>query len=349
MRVLDRLVLKRFFGAYLGFLAMVLVVYVFADLFGHVEHFSGSKVGFLRAVAGYYLVTLPEIYYLFAPFLALIAAMWVMASLQRANELIPLLSAGIRPRRIVAPVFLAVTLFAALMWADRELVVPALADLRREVSRNRKDSRLPAPVADAKGGVLSGRVYLTAERRLVEARYTLLDERGREVYSLLAWTADPVLDGWLLRDGVIVRQGDPTRVERIAPAGFPLRTDIRPIDIEAAIDEVHYLSSRQLKDQIDRLPGRRSLEVQLAKRLAYPASSLVLLVLGLPFVLRPEKQAAVLGLLGCLGLCALFFVVTSVGEDMGGRPGGPPPLVAAWAANAVFGAAGVAAFLRLKV
>ncbi len=67
------------------------------------------------------------------------------------------------------------------------------------------------------------------------------------------------------------------------------------------------------------------------------------------FVLRQERGAAPLGLLVCVGICASFFVATAFFEDMGSRPGGLDPRVAAWAANVVFGVVGVAGLARARV
>jgi lipopolysaccharide export system permease protein len=351
VKLLDRLVLRRFVGAYAGLAIVVLVVFIFADIFTHLDRFTRGDASFVEAAAVYYAATLPETFYLFAPFLSLIAAMWVVASLRRAHELVPLLAAGVRPLRVILPLFAATTALALLMWLDRELLIPSLADLRRTVSRfYTKEYRFASPVPDRTGGVLSGRYYHAGHRRLIEARYTRLDDAGKEVLTAAAWSADEVPGGWLLRDGVRVHAGTQDTVARIdSKTGWFLETDVRAIDVECAIEDLQYLSSRELRGQIERMRGVRSLEVQLARRVAYPVSSLVLLLLGLPFVVLREEGAFAFGVLLCTAICALFFVATGFFESMGARPGGIPPALAAWMANGVFGVAGVVAWVRGKV
>jgi lipopolysaccharide export system permease protein len=350
VKLLDWLVLRRFVGAYLAFASIVVVIFVLADLFTHVDRFTpepGQSI--VVATAIHYAAIIPETYYLFAPFVSLIAGMWVVASLSRSNELIPLMAAGVRPLRIVAPIFVAASALGAVMWVDREAVIPALSDVRRD-DFARKEHRLGSPVPDRAGGILSARWYWTKGRRLLEARYTILDPAGREVLSAIAGKADPEPGGWRMREGVLVQAGDPDVIKRIdAKDGWLLETDITPTDVECAIEDLQMLSSAQLRQQIARMPGMRFLEVQLARRIAWPAAGIVLLLLGLPFVLEQGRGGGPLGLIVCIGICALFFVANALFEDMGARPGGLSPVVAAWLANGVFGAAGGVAFARARV
>jgi hypothetical protein len=205
-------------------------------------------------------------------------------------------------------------------------------------------------VPDRNGGILSARWYWTKGRRLLEARYTMLDPAGREVLSAIAGKADPEPGGWRMREGVLVQAGNPDIIKRIdAKDGWLLETDITPTDVECAIEDLQMLSSAQLRQQIARMPGMRFLEVQLAKRIAWPAAGIVLLLLGLPFVIAQGRSGGPLGLIVCIGICALFFVANALFEDMGARPGGLSPVVAAWLANGVFGAAGAIAFARARV
>jgi lipopolysaccharide export LptBFGC system permease protein LptF len=121
---------------------------------------------------------------------------------------------------------------------------------------------------------------------------------------------------------------------------------VKPMDVEAAIDTIDYLSAEQMEQQYERLPCLRHLGVQLARRYSYPASCLVLLLLGLPFMFRGDKGAAALGILICIGVCALFFIVTAFSEDLGSKEYGPHPLIAAWLPNVLFGIPGLVAFFK---
>jgi lipopolysaccharide export system permease protein len=259
------------------------------------------------------------------------------------------------------PIFVAAGFLAWLMYVDREHVIPAkaFAELRREQSKFVKhDYLIPSPIPDGAGGVLSARFYEPKKKELDEARWTLLDEHDHETVSAIASTAVPVRNertnerGWLFRQGVLVRveqasDGERVRVEPIPASGVLIRTELEPLDVECAIVAISYLSTEQMRQHYEKCPFLRHLGVQLAKRFAYPCSSVLLVLLGLPFVLRGDKTDAASGVLACIGICALFFLATAFCEDMGARPGGVHPVLAAWLPNIVFGLPGFASFLKV--
>jgi lipopolysaccharide export LptBFGC system permease protein LptF len=349
---LDRWIVGRFLVGYVAFFASILTVFVAADCLNKMDTFLDEHRPLVLAIADYYAAVLPEIYYVLAPFVTLAAALWVVFELKRHNELVPLMAAGIAPWRVCAPMVAAGVLLAGVMFADREVVVPAFASKRRANSDiERKQAFDVNPIPDRSGGILAARAYVPRSHSLHEASYTLLDPEGRESISAIASSAECVPGGWLFRDGALVRRetgsGEPRDVvETIPHAGRLFQSDIELLDVESSIDEITYLSTAEMERQYARIPAFKHLGVQLARRYSYPFSSVVLLLLGLPLVLRGDKAAAALGFLACTGLCALFFLATAFCEDLGTRPGGPPPALAVWLPNVAFGVPGLVAFLR---
>jgi lipopolysaccharide export LptBFGC system permease protein LptF len=351
MSTLDRWLLRRFTVAYLGFSTSVLVVYVVTDLFNRFDRFVGADKSFFATFLKHYATVVPEIWYVLAPFITLIAGCWVVFELQRNNELVPLLAAGVAPLRIVAPIFFAALLLGALAWADSELLLPRFAEARREASKLRRDVLVPTPIPDRVNGVLMARNYVPKEKVLSEAHYERMtaDETISIVASFARFVNEKDQQGWLFVQGVAVETsaGGQARVSAFGPAGRLVRTDVQPEDLESAsVQTMTYLTSDQIQGQIARAPSLKHLHVELAKRWSYPASALVLLILGFPFVMRGDAREAAFGLLGCIAICALFFLATAFCEDWGSRPGNDFPKLAAWLPNLLFGGAGLIAFLR---
>jgi lipopolysaccharide export LptBFGC system permease protein LptF len=96
------------------------------------------------------------------------------------------------------------------------------------------------------------------------------------------------------------------------------------------------LTNAELDDLVGKHPERFDLLMQMLTRLTRPASSLVLLLLGLPFVLRPGQRTIAAGLGVALGTCAVYMAVDFFFQQLGNR-GELQPLVAAWLATALFG------------
>jgi lipopolysaccharide export LptBFGC system permease protein LptF len=357
-KTLDRMLLWRFAWTYAAFATCVIVVFIVTDIFNKFYHFSGENRSIWIVLAEYYAGVLPEIYYMLAPFVTLIAAMWVVFELRRANELTPLMAAGIPPWRVVLPLFGAALFLAAIMFVDREKAIPALSELRRESGKfGKRDHRIPVPIPDGRDGVLAASSYLTKTRELFQPRYVQLDSSGRErlcAFGSLARYVPPAPgrpEGWLFTDGVVVTtestpDGSNDRLEPIPRGGRVIPMDVRPLDVESAIETIGYLSTEQMESQYARIPAFRHLPVQLARRWSYPASCLVLLLLGLPFMLRGDKSAAALGVIISIAVCALFFIATAFCEDVAAKPWGPPPALGAWLPNILFGVPGTLAFAR---
>src|SRR5262249_27653292 len=65
-----------------------------------------------------------------------LAAMFTVAWMQRSNELLPQLSAGVSTRRVVRPVLVTSCVLLGLSVANQELIIPSIADT---LLRNRDD------------------------------------------------------------------------------------------------------------------------------------------------------------------------------------------------------------------
>lgn len=323
MSLLDRWLAARFVRAYLTFTGSGALVFVVIDLFTQLENLE-RRGDLLEAAARRYATMLPELFLTLSPFLVLVAALWVVATLRRHNELIPLLAAGVSPRRLAAPLLVVGALFAPLVWADRELLLPSLRDLRRSEGVLRQLAEVPRPVPDEEGGVLAPRLYLPTTGELRDVRYTRLDDGDREVVSVLAARARPAAGGWWLEEGFTVER-HPGGVDRDAIAPIPsggvlLPSTILVDDVEAAVDAPSYLSAKQLRRQLRRTPGFSHIRVQLYERYSYPLAGFVLLLLSMPIALGGDGlMDAFVRLLACGGLSVLFFIVSNLAYQLGAR------------------------------
>src|SRR5207248_6094147 len=128
---LDRMFLVSFFRSYFIVWTSLISLYVVIDLFTNIDDF-GSKGGGLGSVvthiAQYYGYRVALIFDLLAEFITLMAAMFTVAWLQRNNELLPQLSAGVPTRRVIRPILLGAAATLALGPVNKEFVIPRIAD-----------------------------------------------------------------------------------------------------------------------------------------------------------------------------------------------------------------------------
>ncbi|MGL4419463.1 MAG: LptF/LptG family permease, partial [Gemmataceae bacterium] len=108
MMTLDRMVLIAFVRSYLIVLVSLLSLYIVIDLFTNLDDFAGrgSFLGMLEHIGKYYGVRVLQIFDRLCEAITLLAAMFTISWMQRNNELLPQLSAGISTHRIIRPVIL---------------------------------------------------------------------------------------------------------------------------------------------------------------------------------------------------------------------------------------------------
>ncbi|MBW3599235.1 MAG: LptF/LptG family permease, partial [Planctomycetes bacterium] len=210
MRLIDRYLLSRFFRTLAICFVSAAGLFVVIDAFAKLEEFImlGERHGGLpRVLAGYYGARFVWIFDRMAPLVVLLAAMFTVTWMQRANELTSLFAAGVPPRRIAKPLIGAAIAVAILGAANRELAIPAC---RAQLSRTAKDwlgaeaSPLYPRYDNRTGIFLNGESVYPAEYRIVQPRFafeTPTPEFGRQLAAENAYYRPPGADqpgGYLL-------------------------------------------------------------------------------------------------------------------------------------------------------
>src|SRR5260370_33867634 len=126
MLLLDRLLIRSFVKSYLCCLVSILSMYVIVDLFTNLDDFTerhDSLHEIAHHVGTYYGYRLTKIFDQLSEMIVLLAATFTVALVQRNNELLPLLSAGVPPRRGVFPVLVCACGMLGAGLANQEFVV----------------------------------------------------------------------------------------------------------------------------------------------------------------------------------------------------------------------------------
>src|SRR5262245_36127442 len=127
MRILDRYVLRFFLLAYCVCFVSLLSLYIVVDLFSRVdefvEHSRGAQDLFAN-IGAYYLFRIPWFFQRLSGVIGLMAAMFSLAWLERNNEVMAWLAAGIPGRRLIYPLLAATVGIVGLTVVNRELVIP---------------------------------------------------------------------------------------------------------------------------------------------------------------------------------------------------------------------------------
>src|SRR6266516_4278163 len=124
----DRQLTYSFVKAYIFCLISLLGMYVVIDLFMNLDDFTrdGSFADTVNYIVTYYGYKTTQIFDRLAEAIALLAAMFTVAWMQRNNELLPLLSAGVSTRRVVLPVLAGAFVMLGLAALNQEFILPQI-------------------------------------------------------------------------------------------------------------------------------------------------------------------------------------------------------------------------------
>jgi hypothetical protein len=128
---LDRMVLVAFFRSYAIVWSSLISLFVVIDLFTHLDAYMSRPGGFIviaNYIIRYYAYRIPQVFDLLAEPISLMAATFTVAWMQRNNELLPQLSAGIPTRRIIRPILIGSALTLTFAPLNQEFVIPEIAD-----------------------------------------------------------------------------------------------------------------------------------------------------------------------------------------------------------------------------
>src|SRR5205085_7345328 len=92
-----------------------------------VHHGSPGLQGIVLRISSWYGFRIPQLFDRLCEAIVLLAAMFTVAMMQRNNEQVPLLSAGVSTQRIVAPVLCCAFVMLSLTIVNQEVVIPRIA------------------------------------------------------------------------------------------------------------------------------------------------------------------------------------------------------------------------------
>lgn len=350
MRKLDRYVSSYFLSSYglclFFFIGMFVLIDLIAktdDIFDNADDLTELGYSVSALLPRYYGLMVPFVFLQVAPFVSVMAAMFAITRLRRNNELVPMIVAGRSVYRIMAPIFVYAAVLAVGMGLVQQYIAPGLADQR---------ARLKELIFDGEDNREISGTYAAGENRFVTIQDYNIDEKTMKWFDIAILDRDePPLYGhdasWDEGRGKFVysetrlsSEGGVEEVIREVPA------DITPDVIESQERGPHDLSYSQAS-YLYAHTGKPQWKVLLHYHLTFPLSNILLLILGLPFVLRHEKRSVLLGMVMAIIICAAYFAFDAVMRNMGDKEI-LHPVLAAWFGVIFFGSLGVVLLDNVK-
>lgn len=362
IQILDRHVLREFLLYLLLSLGTFVGIYLIVDLFEKIDTFVDYQAA-AAPVFDYYLNSLPLVTVQVLPIAVLLAAILSLGHLRRFNEVTAMQSCGRSPLRITLPLLVSAALLSAAAFAVGEQVVPGAYRRQQEaldhrIKKKRLDSaqgRTEVHYMGRGGRVFIARQFEAATPSLIEVSVQAFSaENGRQ---RLSRRIDAASARWR-PEGLLELQQGRLRLfdeERETIASFERYADSRmeeqPDEFAHIESDPFHMSRGQLRDYIRRIRegGARvnQFEVDYHLRGAFPAASLVMVLLGSCLTLRVLRGGVALGFGISLSLGFGYYGFLRIGQALG-YTGHLSPALAAWMGNIVFGLVGIILFWRLN-
>lgn len=357
--LLDRYVARLFVTIFLLTAVSGLAVFILFDLSENFDEILKNKVG-SGVVLSYYKYLSLQMFYEIAPILVLVTTLITFSLLARTSEIIACKSLGLSLYRLALPaltVTAAVALFSVFLQSS---VLPAsnakvaqLKDRIRGRETPRTYRRADRQWLFGQGRYIYNYIHYD-ERRLALQRLQVFDFDERHRLRARLFAADATFKGevWVFSDGWAREfDGDTVvdfeRFDQSVVARYPETPDYFDSEIRPP-EQLRYGELQEYIADLER-SGQSvpELRVELYNKIAFPAVSFIMALVGLPFAFRLGRQGALYGIGLSVVLGMIFMMVFAVFSKIG-EAGALPPAVAVWSPAALFALLGGYLFLRVR-
>ncbi|MBP1595110.1 MAG: transporter, YjgP/YjgQ family [Acidobacteria bacterium] len=359
-KVIDAYVSRGFIVYFLWAQTVCTTLYILLTMFELLDDIIRHKASVFLLIR-YFTFLLPHILLLIVPMSVLLAILIQFGVLEKGSEVTALKAGGWSLYRIAMPVFLLSGFICAGIYFMQDYILP-YANQRQDELRNIIKGRPPQTYRRPRKWIFgeSGRIYnydlfdagkdLFVGLNVYEVDLRRLSIR-RRVFAQQA-TISPQ-GKWVLENGWV-------RDFRSQDAGFrPITRSTFEFPEQANYfrreffepKESAKLTFLELNNYINYLKqsgyNATELQVELNKKISFPLSSFVMALLGIPFAFSMGRRGAFYGITASVGIAMSYWGIFSVFEQLGAY-GMLAPLLAAWAPNVLFGAAGLALLLTIR-
>ena len=356
--ILDRYVLREF----LKILALVLVstmaLFVIVDYTEIAKDVRANNIPF-HTILTYYRFYVFQVINMTLPISVLVATLVTFGMLSKNNEVTALKSGGVSLYRVALPIVAIAGLISIVSYFNLDYVLPYANQKVATIKRKIEGKKPISASAQKLWFIGKGRYlinFLSYDRNdqaLVqvqifefhptEFRLTRRVYANRARWNGRAWVFQ---DGWIrsfLEDGTTT----------YAPITSPLALYYpeTPEDFETEVRAPDQMTFAQLHRYIDTIRSTGyaadDLAVKMYTKTSWPAISLVMALIALPFAFKMGKKGALYGIAIAFALGIIYWMIFAIFTKFG-EVGNLPALLSAWSANILFAIGAVYMFLHVE-
>lgn len=336
MRILDRYILKSALGIFFGCLALFFFLYITIDIFSTLEDILKQRVNIIILLQ-YYISYLPIIFVQVSPITCLLAVLYTFGKLNRNNEIIAMRASGLSIIQIAKTVIILGAIISVfIFWINDKFVPQSLSlteKIKKQMSAETKKNK------EKQQEVFTNLSMYGLKNRLFFVNKFIVKTGIMENIVILEHDENQNIVKKVVANKGIYKNGV-WRFYQSITYNFDENGQVKdePQYLEEEIMAIpetpqEFLSQRQrpdlmtiaqLEDYIWKLSKSgavtviRNLKVDLYQRFVMPLTSVIIILLGVPFALRMKKRATGLSSIGLsIMMGFLYYVLTAVSIALG--------------------------------
>jgi LPS export ABC transporter permease LptG/LPS export ABC transporter permease LptF len=359
-QLLDSFVLSSFlfyFAVTLFCLVTMVQVFIFFDLLGDVvkNHIATSQV------VKYHVYLTPRLIYNTLPIAVLVSILTTFGVMTKNNEVTAFKACGISVRRLGLPVLLMSAALSVLLFAFDYSWIPQANQIQDAILNEIKGRPVQTYLHPERKWIIHDyRVFYfkyfdPAEKLMVEPYVYELDPKTFHVVRQISasrarWQQN--INAWVWERGIATDLCgvDECKVQKFTATAFPEITE-KPDDFLKDAKQNEQMNYLELASYIKSLQQSGfdtvKLHVQYYKKFAVPVFALIMALISVPFGFLVGTRGAMTGI-GVGMAVAMTYLATGLLFDQFGNVNLLPPVIAAWAPDALFSVAGLYLMLRMR-
>jgi LPS export ABC transporter permease LptG len=296
LKLLDRYVIRNFLQAYVYCIAGFISIWLIFDVSDNISVFIDQHIPFVRVVQ-YYLTQVPEIMVILLPVSLLLALLFCLGRMSRANEIVSMLTAGVSVLRVLLPLIVLGLLTVGASTALNYKLAPH-ADLARRVllaseQKSRRENQIEGQIfrnrSDSRTWFIQN--FRRGQNSFSNVQVLQQDAHGNIVTNYLANRAfyRPETKTWDLESVKIVNYDPNGNIshEEIQPSLSIKDWSETPFRLSSANVRAEYLSVPELREYLyfnADFPATllAPFKTHLQYRLALPWTCLVVVFIAAP-------------------------------------------------------------------
>jgi lipopolysaccharide export system permease protein len=328
MRTIRRLIYREVLASVLFVTVGFLALFFFFDFVDELPNVGKGVTGYrLTQALAYVTLMIPSHLYELLPIAVLIGTIFVMARLAQSSEYTILRTSGLGPWRALRTLLALGLVFTLLTFATGDYLSPA-ADRTAQLLKGRLEGRIS--VGQTGAWLKEKQPYhtynvnvnaLSPDGNMQGVRIFESDTRGFLVSITQAPKARFADDGsWLLQNAErseFSTEGDAAKVERVKVPSLRWPTEITPEMVSVALLKPDRMSTIDLFQYVRHLEANaqtsQRYEIEFWRKVFYPLSCLVMVVLALPFAYLHFRSGGITGyVFGGVLIGISFFLLNNV-------------------------------------